>query len=128
MKLIDRTAQYYYECHITIEPVFEEDTYCLEVIEKIASSNGFKLAKLLMQKRAKDTPERSKNDTFMTSHGKELLDLTYRMLNCCRELQAAGFTVFRYKIEDIVLDSRIKDEYSLLNQNVDSLNLNNHER
>lgn len=117
MKLIDRTAQYYYECHITIEPVFE-DWGNIKIVEEIAIRNGFKLAKLLMQKRTEDTPERSKNDTFMTSHGKELLDLTYRMINCCKELQDAGFTVYRYKIEDIVLDSRIKDEYVLF-QNQD---------
>lgn len=123
MNLIEKTAKYYYECHITIEPIFEDDSYCLATVKSIAASYGFKLVELLMQKRSTDTPERSKNDTFMTSHGKELLDLTYRMLNCCKELQAAGFTVFRYKIEDIVFDSRIKDEYSLLNQNVDSLNM-----
>jgi hypothetical protein len=122
MKLIDHTAKYYYECHITIEPVFEDWGNIVEV-EKIATKHGFKLAKLLMQKRSEDQPERSSKDTFMTSHGKELLDLTVRMKACCEELQAFGLIVYRYKIEDIVLDSRIKDEFNLLDQNVDILNL-----
>ncbi len=66
----------YYESHVTIEPVFGWE---LESIEEIAKKHKFKVAKLLMQKRDEDTPERSKYDTFMTGHSISQDDLENRM-------------------------------------------------
>ena len=107
------TAKYYFECHITIEPVFGYDR---ELVESIAESYGFKLAKLLMQKRKEDTEERSKNDTFMTSHSKSLNDIETRMIHCIEELQMFEFKIWRYKIEDIVMDSRNEDILNLIDK------------
>lgn len=107
----DTIAEHYYECHITIAPIFDQ---ARERVKTIATKHKFKLATLLMQKRAADTPERSRYDTFMTSHGKSLIDITNRMAVCVNELQDAGFDVYRYKIEDIVMDSRIHDFHQLL--------------
>ena len=61
-----------YECHVTINPVFGKD---LEVVKIIAKNHNFKVANLLMQKRSSETPERSKNDTFMTSHHTDFLTI-----------------------------------------------------
>lgn len=105
------TAKHYYECHITIEPVFEIK---LAQVELIATFENFKVAKLLMQKREHDVPKLSKFDTFMTAHDKVYGQLLQRMEWTIVELKANGFKVLRYKIEDIVLDSRIKDELELL--------------
>lgn len=107
----DVTAEHYYECHITIAPIFDE---ARERVKTIATKHKFKLATLLMQKRATDTPEQSRYDTFMTSHGKSLIDINTRMVICVNELRDAGFDVYRYKIEDIVIDSRIHDIHELL--------------
>lgn len=104
-------AELYFEAHITIEPVFDERR---DVAAKIAQTFNFRLADLLMKKRAAETEQRSDKDTFMTGHSRSLSDITVRITGCVRALQGAGFTVWRYKIEDTVLDSRTKDELALL--------------
>lgn len=68
----------YYESHITIEPIFDED---LAKVREIANKYGFILAELLMQKRKEDSAERSKYDTFLTSRAKDyqvILDNTLK--------------------------------------------------
>jgi hypothetical protein len=105
-------AKHYYESHITIEPVF--DDHDLKFIRAFAATHSFKLADLLMRKRDADTEERSSKDTFMTGHSKDLGDIKQRTRAIVKGLQSSGFKVWRYKIEDIVLDSRIEDEFGLL--------------
>ena len=101
----------YYESHITIEPVFDD---VLARVMQIASDNNFKVAKLLMKKREEDTEERSQYDTFMTGHSDSYATLADRMNSAIRNLQDKGFKVWRYKIEHVVLDSRINDDLHLL--------------
>lgn len=108
---MNRVAKYYFEAHVTIEPIFEDR---LLEAKKIAENHGFKIAHLLMKNRELDTEERSSRDTFMTTHSKELDDIGSRTITVVEELRAAGFKVWRYKIEDIVLDSKINDELNLL--------------
>lgn len=104
-------AHLYYEAHITIEPVFDAR---LETARELASKFGFRVADLLMKKREKDSAERSANDTFMTGHGKYYDDLRRAMAALIHELQTNRFKVWRYKIEDTVVDSRIEDKLNLL--------------
>jgi hypothetical protein len=87
-------AKHYYEAHVTIEPVFDD---VREGAAITAQQYGFKLAKLLMQKRTEDAPERSKYDTFMTGHGRNLEDITDRTKDLVKALKAAGLNVWRYK-------------------------------
>lgn len=101
----------YYESHITIEPTDENGR---EDIEKIAGQFNFKLAKLLMQKRSVDTPERSKYDTFCTGHGTDQQDILNRMKACIMWLKIHGFKVWRYKIECVIIDSRNEDSLNIL--------------
>jgi len=93
----------YFESHITIEPVFEER---LVLFRRLCSTYNFRVAELLMQKRKSDTPERSKYDTFCTGHSSTYEDMKTRMLNLLVLLRANNFQIWRYKIEDCVLDSR----------------------
>jgi len=104
-------AKYYYEVHVTIEPVFDDK---LEQARLIAEKYKFRVANLLMKKREKDTEERSAKDTFMTGHGKLYRDVATRVIGLVKELHAEGFKVWRYKIEDTMIDSRITDELDLL--------------
>jgi len=101
----------YFECHITIEPVFGDE---LEQVKEIAQQYKFRVADLLMKKRKEDSEERSQNDTFMTGHSMIYDDLEDRMVQCINELKYNKFKVWRYKIEDIVLDSRKLDTLGLL--------------
>ena len=101
----------YLECHITIEPVFDDR---LESAKNLAAVYGFKIADLLMKKREEDTETRSKYDTFMTGHGKDLADIENRMLALIDALKAGGYAVWRYKMERIMYDSKLTDTFLLL--------------
>ncbi len=96
-------AKLYYECHITLEPVYDRR---LEIADRTVSYHGFRMADPLMQKRKEDTPERSAKDTFCTARDKSYRNLEARMYECVWDLQYAGFQVWRYKIEDTLLDVR----------------------
>lgn len=99
-------SKLYYEAHITIEPVFGDR---LLQLAEVAGQWKFKPAELLMKKRKEDTPERSQYDTFCTTRSKSYDDIRSRTFCCIADLQAAGFTVWRYKIEDTLLDVRLKN-------------------
>lgn len=98
---------YYYESHVTIKPVFDQGRVAL--LKELCETNEFRIADLFMQKRAEDTPERSKFDTFCSGRDTDLASLTTRMLSLVTSCRAMGFTVWRYKIEDVILDSKIDD-------------------
>lgn len=101
----------YFESHITIEPVFDD---ALAKATELAKLEGFKIANLLMQKREIDTPERSKHDTFMTGHSQSFGDLRERTIRLVNLLKVNDFKVWRYKIEDVPIDSRKHDAFGLL--------------
>ncbi len=96
----------YYESHVTFEPIFDER---LELLKQLCEANEFRVADLLMQKRAEDTPERSKFDTFCSGRDNDPMKLTARMLSLVATAQGMGFKVWRYKIENVVLDSKVDD-------------------
>ncbi len=98
----------YYEAHVTIEPVFDER---LELFKWTCDQFGFKVAKLLMQKRADAKPETSKKDSFCTGHDKDGQSLLNRMRCLVVSLREAKFEVLRYKIEAVVFDSRSGDTF-----------------
>jgi hypothetical protein len=104
-------ARLYYEAHVTIEPVFDERRSLAAII---ADQQGFRLAELLMRKRSAVTERRSDKDTFMTGHSRSLEALADRLRLLVGALQENGFKVWRYKIEDTVVDSRTADELDLL--------------
>jgi len=95
-----------YECHITIEPVLDHDR--LQLVKDIAEVHSFKVAELLMVK--KEGLEPSRHDTFMTAHCQTFEHLVGRMRGCVRHLKESGYKVWRYKIENIVIDSKYQDD------------------
>lgn len=101
------TSSLYFESHITVEPVFEER---LEQFVMLCKQQNFQVAKLLMQKRASDNPERSKNDSFCTGYSQSIDDLQERMVKLLSSLKENNFQIWRFKIENIVLDSRHDDK------------------
>lgn len=103
-------AKHYYEAHVTIEPVI--DVRRLEELTYIANKYGFKVASLFMGKGGENRP--STFDAFMTAHNKDLDKIKFKIMGLVTDLQRADFEVHRYKIEDIVMDSRISDELNLL--------------
>lgn len=101
------TTELYFECHVTVEPVYGER---LERLKAIAAEPGikFRVADLLMRKRMEDTPERSSFDTFCTGRDVIYINLEERMCNLVEALFDDGFAVWRYKIENTLLDVRCK--------------------
>ncbi len=92
-----------YEAHVTIEPVFGER---FDEFERCCKPYKFKPAELLLQKARLATPERSNKDSFCTGHGKDYDEILQRTNDLVGTLKAAGFEVWRHKIEGIVLDVR----------------------
>ncbi len=97
----------YFECHITIEPVFDER---LIEVQNISRKHSFKVADLLMMRRKNDTPVRSSKDTFTTSTSSSYEEIYERMNACVLELIQNDFKVWRKKIEAVVFDERISRE------------------
>ncbi len=104
-------SKLYYEAHVTIEPVFDER---LELFRRIAQAHHFRVAELLMKKRSDDTEDRSSKDSFCTSHSKYFEVIKSNTISMVNNLKDMGFKVWRYKIEDTILDSRSHDELNLL--------------
>lgn len=107
----DDTVELYLESHVTIEPVFDDRR---DAAAQIAKQHGFRLADLLMKKRTDETEQRSSKDTFMTGHSKSLSDIMLRTTGLVEALKQQGFKVWRYKVEDTLLDSRLDDKLKLL--------------
>lgn len=103
----------YYECHVTIAPILDAER--IEVSD-VAKLHHFSLAELHMQKRSVDTPTRSKYDDFLTGRSYDLVDISDRMADLIRHLKHRGYTVWRYKIELTIIDSRYDDGLGLLDE------------
>lgn len=99
------TTELYFEAHITVDPVFGND---LEAFKEISARYQFRVADLLMQKRQEDTPERSKFDTFCTGRGTDYMDIKTRMCRLVFDLQTRCIKVRRYKLENTLIDERLK--------------------
>jgi len=95
-----------YECHVTVDPVQGER---LARLEEICKYYKFKVAKLL-----KETGVENDLGQFMTGHDQHYSDIHFRMHQLCLVLRHEGFVTRRYKIEQILLDSRLGDTEKLL--------------
>lgn len=98
-----RQSWSYYESHVTIEPVYDKR---LELFGEVCQRHGFRVAKLLMKTREVDNFERSPYDSFCTSRSGQFDEMKQRMIALINDLDENGFKVWRYKIEDTLLDSR----------------------
>lgn len=101
----------YYECHITIEPVFDDR---LSALKMVAGFFDFKVADLLMYKKAISDQEPSRKDTFLSGRSDTFEDLEYRMKNLLYSLKVSRFAIWRYKIELVLLDSNLDDEHGYI--------------
>lgn len=94
-----------YEAHITIEPI--SGTQREYFFAFLCGQVGFKPAHLLMKKSRTATPERSDRDAFCTGHDEDLETILTRTKSLVSQLAAAGFEVWRWKIEEILYDVRL---------------------
>ena len=92
-----------YECHVTTEFVDPTDRRVIK-LQAICMRHLFRLAKLYKENR-----ETSDLDTFMTGHADSYDVMHDRMRDLIHDLKEHQFKVTRYKIEEILLDSRNGD-------------------
>lgn len=102
----------YYEAHITIDPVTGHKR---KFIETTANTYGFRLAPLYIMQ----TGEEHKDDAFLSARNNSLSAMIGDVKGMCTVLLHHGIVIRRYKIEDTLLDSRIKDEFGLLGDKSD---------
>jgi hypothetical protein len=89
----------YYECHVTVEPVFGER---LEELKSLADSCSFRVANLVMLD--KDFP--NQKDSFCSARHKDLQTLGDLMLRFVGALKIKEYKVFRYKLEATLFDTK----------------------
>lgn len=91
----------YYECHVTIDPVLDEEN--LSDLKDLARAHGFRVAKLITRKG-----EPSQDDSFMSSSDSRLEMLIEGLNGLLQNLQILDFVkVRRYKIEKIIFDTKV---------------------
>lgn len=100
----------YFEAHVTLEPVFDTR---LERLKEIAKQYHFRVADLVMQKNAADAGTPHGKDSFCTSRSKEWRVIESRTRYFVNALMSEGFKVYRYKIENTLVDSKITDAMAL---------------
>lgn len=105
----------YYECHITTQPVFNEK---LVILKSIASKHGFRVANLLVKKSSKEKEITHNLDSFCTTRTSTHDVILYRMKSMIQDIEQHDITVYRYKIEICILDSKITDELDLLHPEI----------
>lgn len=99
----------YYEAHVTIDPITENKQ---KFIERLAAVYNFRLAPLYIMQ----TGEVHKADAFLSARHNLLCTIVADVRGMVTTLKNNGIVVRRYKIEDTLLDSRIKDELGLLGE------------
>lgn len=105
------TTELYFESHVTLEPVFDERLTLLKILAK---SSGFHVAKLIMKKRKGETPSPNQEDAFCTARSVDYNELLGDIMIFIGRLQKHDFKVYRYKIENTLLDSRSHDPHDLI--------------
>lgn len=91
-----------YECHVTTEYLGED---VREIYERMAKTFGFKMGNLYMKK-----DEKSELDSFFTSHHGEFSVIKRDMVDFIMSLKGLQIRVIRYKIEEILLDSKYQND------------------
>lgn len=100
----------YYEAHVTIELDPEERLMAaIPHVTDLSSAKGFKFASLTTSCHGQE-----KLSHILTGHDKQRGHLLERMVQMIKLLKLHGYSIVRYKIEDISLDSRVIDSYGLL--------------
>lgn len=93
------TTDLYFEAHITIAPVTDDQKVALM---ELGHLYGYRMATFLLKKGSTAVP-----DDFFTARGTSYDDLLYKTLQCVLALKDLGVTVKRYKIENTLLDVKL---------------------
>ena len=99
-------SQYYYECHITIEPVIGDR---LKELQEAVKEYTFKVASLVMLKENGIDSSVPRKDCFMSAKNVDYNVLYENMILMLDYLKSNSYKIYRYKIENILMDSKIHD-------------------
>ena len=109
--MLNHTTELYFESHITIEPVFGDR---LSLFKEVCKLHKFRVADLVMIKEEGGIETPNQKDSFATGRSVNWSSMRSRTIGCVIDLRDAGFNVYRYKIENTLMDSKVHDEYNLL--------------
>lgn len=76
-------------------------------LDELARSGRFKLSDMDGHEHGE------KRETILTTHGQDYVETQQRTLDMCLALHKAGYELIRYKIEHVIVDSRVKDIWGL---------------
>lgn len=100
-----------YESHITLDPWKTEEER--DTLIEYGQQFGWRMSNWTMTNYStQETPR----EVFFTQTGLDRSSTEERMRFMLRCLHAEGYPVRRYKIEEILLDSKIVDEWNMLTQ------------
>lgn len=99
---VDGALALYYECHVTVDQESIGDK--MEILKDLAADRLFRVSEIVETRWA--LTERHTTDTICTSRGRTYDALWKRMQDLMSDLRAAGFKIYRYKIEATVLDEK----------------------
>ena len=99
-------AELYFEAHVTTEPL---EGGLLQGLLAIAPVYEFRVAELI-----KRNGDKHIDDQFASARDQHYEELYTRTHNFVAHLQQAGIKVRRYKIENTMIDSHLKDTMKLL--------------
>lgn len=108
----DYDTDLYFESHITIEPVFGE---MREKAEEAIKDAKFRMADLVMKKGVGQTETPNQEDSFCTGRGSDFNELMYRTQLAGQALKNLGIKVYRYKLENTLIDTKIANTPDVLN-------------
>lgn len=102
-----------FESHITLDPkqLTTEDRKNIEAKSKVYR---FHAGDISLDRDSVDAWMNLEKAYFVTGHGLTYSNIEVRTKNLVIALQYAGYKVLRYKIEDILVDSKIADEWHIL--------------
>lgn len=101
-----------YECYVTLAATSADRMLAAKIL---AEQHAFEIHwPGHRDRRAAPTATHSVDDSFMVGTGADQRELTGRMGALIKALQASGVPVYRYKIEQVILDSRRCDLLELL--------------
>lgn len=94
-----------YEVHINVPLTAGPARVALD---QLARSGRFKLSDMDGHEHGE------KRETILTTHGRDYEETQRRTHQMCRDLLAAGYELIRYKIEHVLIDSRVNDMWGLI--------------
>ncbi len=100
-------SRLYYECHVTIEPPTTVER--VQELDTISKSRGWRMSTFTMLKPGAEPP-----NAFISYRNQDYDKTLAGVRAVIDDVEAHGFTVLRWKIEDTLFDSNKGDTLGMI--------------